>query len=255
MKPFRHWSSRRKLLAWLVSTLVAGLCVAVAAIFLAPPEWPLFRVRYQALKFLSMKGYDIANDAINVRHPLFVEALVAEIAYGSSLEAGWGCSMSQTMFMRGSSSGDAAILKQLEGPIIQLLERETNSLVRCLALGVVAKSDELARVARKQVLESLNSSHLWEAIAAVQVVVFQLREESLARPLINRLLDSDQDMDLQEGLSLVSVMPDLSAYRERVQVLQGSTNPAIRYQNYQIKRRLDSEAEWFRKTNAGGGVR
>jgi hypothetical protein len=242
-------------LTWLATAVVAGGFAAFAYTLLAPPEWPLFRARYETLKFLSVRGYDIANGAIDVRHPLVVEAVAGDIANGSSLEAGWACSMSQAMFMRGDSRGDAVILEQLANPIVQLLNRETNGWVRCLALGVVAKSDELARLARRQVLESLNSSHFWEAFTAAQIAIFRLREESLAKPFIDRLLNSDRDFELQEGLRMVSVMPDLSPYRQKIEMLQASSNPAISHENFQIKSRLNAEAEWFRRTNSGSGVR
>jgi hypothetical protein len=251
MKPNPAFGGLRKILILLVSAIVTAICLASAYLLLAPAEWPLFRPRYEVLKFFGMRGYSIGNEAMDVRHPLFVEALAGDIANGSSSEAGWACFMSQAIFMRGNLNGDAIILERLTGPIVDLLHRETNSLVRCYALGVVNKSDQLAHLARKPVLESLESTHLWESLCAAHIVIFRLREDSRAKPLIDRLLDSKRDFEVREALKVVSLLPDLALYQDKIEELQSSSNRSITYEMFQIQRRVDMEAERSNKVKDG----
>jgi hypothetical protein len=205
------------------------------------------------IKHLSMGGHNIVNDSRLLRNDRFLEALVDEIASGSNLEAGWACEMIQLMFMRGLLPREAIVAARLAGPIEQLLKEESDVRVRCAALGVVLSSEHLARLVRGQVLESLKREDLRESRIAAEIVVSKLQEEVLARAYVNRLLESRRDAEIQEGLAMVSVMRDFSPYRQQINTLQHSTNPAIRYHNLQIRRRLEMEAEWLKRTNEGSG--
>ncbi len=100
-------------------------------------------------------------------------------------------------------------------------------------------------------MQSLKSSHLLEAYSAAQVAAYRMQEESLVRPLITSLLESDQDYKIRLGLRFVGTIPDLSPYKVMLEKLQLSTNPAIQRNNFEIRRRLDMEAESHRQTEDG----
>ncbi len=251
MKQHRPVGIRRRILTWLLATLAFGVGVPAAYTILAPARWPLFTSRYRILKFCSMNGYEFPFHCMELRHPLYVEAIADDIGFGTSMEALWACGMGQAMFMRSDFLDDAEILARLETRVVQLLERETNPFVRSGALGLVGKSNILAQRARWEVVKSLKSSHLLEAYSAAQVAVYRLHEEGLARPLITRLLESDQDHEIRRGLRLVGTIPDLSPYKAKLEELQLSTNPAIWRSNFEIKRRFDMEAESRGRTASG----
>lgn len=248
MKPLRPIRLDRRSLTWLLVCLVFGVGVPAAYTLLAPARWPLFTSRYRILKFWSMNGYEFPFYSMELRHPLYVEAIANDIGFGTREEALWACDMGQAMFMRSDFLDDAEILARLETPVVQLLERETDPLVRAGALGLVGKSDKLAQRVRGEVVQSLKSGHLLEAYSAAQVAAYRMQEESLARPLITSLLESDQDYKIRLGLRFVGTIPDLSPYKARLEKLQLSTNPALWRSNFEIKRRLDMETESHRES-------
>jgi hypothetical protein len=208
-------------------------------------------IRYRVLQFLSMNGFDFPFYSMQLRHPLYVQALANDISLGTSSEAIWACGMGQAIFMRSDFMEDSEIFARLGSPVAQLLERETNTLVRIGALGLVGKSDVLARRVRGEVVRSLNSGNLMEAYSAAQIAVYRLQEEGLARPLITSLLESDQEHKTRLGLRFVGTMADISPYKEQLEKLQSSTNAALQRNNFEIKRRLDMEAESRGRTASG----
>lgn len=231
--------------------MVFGVAVPTTYTIQAPPTWPLFMTRYRVLQFFSMEGFDFPFYSMQLRHPMYVQAIANDIALGTSSESTWACGMGQAMFMRSDFMEDSEIFARLGGPVAQLLERETNTLVRISALGLVGKSDVLARQVRGEVVKSLSSGHLMEAYSAAQIAVYRLQEEGLARPLITSLLESDQDDETRLGLRFVGTMTDISPYKAKLEKLQSSTNGALQRANFEIKRRLDMEAESLGRTASG----
>ncbi len=254
MKRYRNWSVARKTFRWVGAPILIGGIISIAFILLSPPEWPLFGIRYRTLRLMRMNGFEVSQHAGECRHPRYVDAIAHDIAGGSAAEALLAFDMVHTMFMRQGFMEDSEIVARLEPPVLLRLERETNSIVRCSALGVLYRSCKLASRAQEQVVKSLDSSDLREATAAARVAVHCLQQEVLARALIERLLDSNRDEEIQAGLTLLGGMPDLSAYMARIERLQTSNNPALRRHKFEMRRRLELEEKWRRKTNSGVGV-